>query len=124
MARIETLIVDDQDDMRLLLRTVIELANGCLSVVAEASSGPDALEQAERWDPQVVVLDAMMPEMSGLETAVRLRRKSSSLVLILCSAYLSDEVILRARDAGFNAWLPKDQVHVLPDLIRSTVGVA
>ena len=123
MTKIGTLIVDDQDDMRLLLRTVIELANGCLTVVGEASNGPDALEQTAKSDPRVVVLDAMMPEMSGLETAARLRRRSDSLVLILCSAYLSDEVIAGARRVGFNAWLSKDQLHVLPQLIRSTVGL-
>ena len=122
MTPISTLIVDDQDDMRLLLRTVIELANGCLSVVGEASSGREALEQAERHDPTVVVLDEMMPEMSGLETAARIRAKRPWQILILCSAYLSDEVVGRARQAGVNAWLPKEQVGVLPDLIRSTVA--
>lgn len=118
MGQIRTLIVDDQDDIRLLLRTVIDLANDGLAVVAEASSGTEALTQADACDPSVVVIDEMMPEMSGLETARRLLARRPGQILVLCSAYLDEKIRQKAREVGINACLAKDHVHDLPDLLR------
>jgi DNA-binding NarL/FixJ family response regulator len=120
-SQIRTLIVDDQSDVRLLLRTVIDRANRGLRVVAEASSGPEALVQAEECDPTVVVLDEMMSDMSGLETAEHLRARHPSQIVILCSAYLDEGVIARARQIGVHAWLSKDELRELPGLIRTLV---
>ncbi|HZU71160.1 MAG TPA: response regulator transcription factor [Acidimicrobiales bacterium] len=120
-SQIRTLIVDDQSDVRLLLRTVIDRANAGLSVVAEASSGEEALEQVEMWNPLVVVLDEMMAEMSGLDTAAALRARRPSQILVLCSAYLDEDVIARAREIGIDAWVSKDALRELPGLIRNLV---
>lgn len=118
---IRALIVDDQSDVRLLLRTVIDRANRGLRVVAEASSGPEALQQAAQCHPTVVVLDEMMADMSGLETAEHLRARHPSQIVILCSAYLDEGVIARARQIGVHAWLSKDELRELPGLIRALV---
>jgi CheY-like chemotaxis protein len=119
MGEISTLIVDDQDDMRLLVRTYITHANRGLCVVGEAASGAEALDQADACDPRVVVLDEMMPEMSGLETAARLRARRPSQIVILFSAYLDDDVLDRAHGVGIDACLAKDAIRELPGLIRS-----
>jgi NarL family two-component system response regulator YdfI len=119
---ITTLIVDDQEDIRLLLRLLIEAANAGLSVVGEAASGRDALLQVEKVQPTVIIFDEMMPEMSGVEAARQVRRSRPSQIMILCSAYLDNEVIARARSAGMSAWLPKEQITELPDLIRRIVS--
>lgn len=119
---ISTLIVDDQADIRLLLRVLIDAANDGLFVVGEASSGAEALESIDAQQPLVVVLDEMMPNMSGTETAGRVRASRPSQILILCTAYLDDAVIARARAAGMDGWLDKQQISELPDLIRSIVA--
>lgn len=118
---ITTLIVDDQDDIRLLLRLLIETANDGLTVVGEAANGPDALAQVAAIEPCVVVFDEMMPEMTGVEAARQVRETRPSQITILCSAYLDNDVIDRARAAGMDGWLAKEHITELPDLIRRLV---
>ena len=120
--QITTLIVDDQRDIRLLLRILIDAADDGLSVVGEAASGPEALAEVERIEPVVVVFDEMMPEMTGSEAAAKLRRLRPAQIMVLCTAYLDDQVIERARAAGMDAWLAKQDVAELPDLIRRLVA--
>jgi CheY-like chemotaxis protein len=116
---IETMIVDDQADVRQLIRVVIELANRGLSVSAEAGSGPEALEQLEHHEPTVVVLDEMMPEMSGLETVAAIRERRPDQPIILFSAFLDRRLREQAEAAGVSACVPKEDVAKLPDVIRS-----
>ena len=118
---ITTMIVDDQDDIRLLLRMLIETANDGLTVVGEAANGSDALAQVDQISPCVIVFDEMMPEMTGVEAARRIRQTRPAQITILCSAYLDNEVIERARAAGMSGWLAKEQIVELPDLIRRLV---
>ena len=120
--QITTLIVDDQQDIRLLLRILIDAANDGLSVVGEAASGQEAIAEVERIEPVVVVFDEMMPEMTGSEAAAQLRRMRPAQIMVLCTAYLDDQVIERARAAGMDAWLAKQDVAELPDLLRRLVA--
>ena len=120
--QITTLIVDDQQDIRLLLRILIDAANDGLSVVGEAASGQEAIAEVERIEPVVVVFDEMMPEMTGSEAAAHLRRMRPAQIMVLCTAYLDEQVIERARAAGMDAWLAKQDVAELPDLLRRLVA--
>jgi len=120
--QITTLIVDDQQDIRLLLRILIDAANDGLSVIGEAASGPEAIAEVERIEPVVVVFDEMMPEMTGSEAAAQLRRMRPAQIMVLCTAYLDEQVIERARAAGMDAWLAKQDVADLPDLLRHLVA--
>ena len=120
--QITTLIVDDQQDIRLLLRILIDAANDGLSVVGEAASGREAIAAVEQIEPVVVVFDEMMPEMTGSEAAAQLRRMRPAQIMVLCTAYLDEQVIERARAAGMDAWLAKQDVAELPDLLRRLVA--
>ena len=122
MQEISTLIVDDQADVRMLLRVLIDAADEGLFVVGEAASGAEALESIDAQQPLVVVIDEMMPNMSGTETATRVRESRPSQILILCTAYLDDAVIARARAVGMDGWLDKQEITRLPELIRSVVA--
>jgi two-component system, chemotaxis family, chemotaxis protein CheY len=115
---IRTMVVDDQEDVRVLLRLVIELGDEGLKVSCEAASGREALAKLDRCDPRVVVLDQMMPGMNGIETAVRIKSERPGQLLILCTAYLDPDVAAGARAAGVNAVLHKDEITTLPALIR------
>ena len=72
--KVGTLIVDDQKDIRYLIRIIIEAANQGLFVLGEAADGPEAVRRAEELDPQVIVFDQMMPGMTGLEAAQAIRQ--------------------------------------------------
>jgi len=121
---IRTLIVDDQPDVRLLMRLVLEVANEGLVVSGEAAGGREALDTLDEDDPVVVVLDQMMPDMNGLETATRIRARRPRQIIVLCSAYLDDDMVERARDLGVQWCVGKAEVRRLPDVIREAVRTA
>lgn len=121
---VPTMVVDDQPDIRLLLTILINKADHGLVVVAEAASGAEAIERSAEMDPLVVIMDEMMPGMSGLETVDQLRQASKQQIIILCSAYLDDELVERAREAGVVHCLAKEDMRELPDLIRRAVAEA
>lgn len=114
------LLVDDHDDIRLLWRLAIEAANQDLQVVAEAANGVEAIAHAGQAD--VLVIDQMMPGMTGLELVEELRARGRTPVVILCSAYLSREVLARAAEMGVAACLPKDRMRDLPEAIRTAAA--
>ncbi|MGH2687455.1 MAG: response regulator transcription factor, partial [Actinomycetota bacterium] len=64
---IGTFVVDDQADIRLLVRMVVQGAGGGLFVKGEAGNGRDALAALDAVDPDVVLIDEMMPGLTGLE---------------------------------------------------------
>ena len=119
---IPTMIVDDQSDVRFLIRTIIEGADHGLFVTGEAASGHEALARIEQDDPVVVVLDEMMPAMSGLETLRHIRRTRPRQVVIMCSAFLDDDLAERAHAFGAEAWISKEEIHGLPEMIRQAVS--
>ena len=109
-----TLIVDDDEDMRFLLRVLIEAANEGLTIAAEASSGDEAIAQWREHQPDVVVLDHRMPDRTGLEVAAEILAEHPGQSIILFSAYLDDETIARADELGVRACLSKDDYDELP----------
>src|SRR5690349_17767244 len=91
---VSILVVDDQADLRLLMRTIITAENHGLSCEGEAASGEEALAFFDQREcgSTVVVLDQMMPGMTGLETARALLARHPGLPIILFSAYIDDEL--------------------------------
>lgn len=93
------LIVDDNADVRMLLRIGIELRDG-IDVVAEAKNGLEALEAAERMRPDIVILDREMPVAGGLEVLPRLRELCPSALIVLYTAIADHDVRRAASSAG------------------------
>jgi CheY-like chemotaxis protein len=119
---IRTMIVDDQDDIRVLLRMMIEVAGIDAQVSCEAASGKEAVAKIECCDPEVVVLDEMMPDMNGVETAGAILARRPTQQMILCTAFLDPDLESRARAAGFRAVLHKDRISTVPALILELAG--
>ena len=122
--QIGALIVDDQEDVRLLIRMLIEAANRGLFVSGEAANGREALERLDECDPAVVVLDAMMPDIDGLKTAELIRRRRPGQPMILCSAYLDDELRKKAEAAGIAVCLTKGEFEDIPETVREVASAA
>jgi CheY-like chemotaxis protein len=112
--RTGALIVDDTADMRLLIRIIIEAADQGLFVSGEAESGKEALAQFDACDPAVVVLDQMMPGLTGLETAALIKARRPEQPMILCSAYLDDLLREQAVAVGIQISLPKERYAEIP----------
>jgi DNA-binding NarL/FixJ family response regulator len=118
MARpVRVLVADDQPLLRAGFASLLE-GSGAIEVVGEASTGIEAIEQAERLRPDVVLMDIRMPDMDGIEATRRLTR---SRVLILTTFGL-DEYIIDALRAGAAGFILKDsQVN---DLVAAVLAVA
>lgn len=108
------LIVDDDEDMRFLLRVLIEAANEGLVIAGEARSGDEALVKWREHRPDVIVLDNRMPGRSGLEVAEEILAERPDQSIILFSAYLDDDTVARAGALGVRACLSKDDYDQLP----------
>jgi signal transduction histidine kinase/ActR/RegA family two-component response regulator len=98
------LIVEDNPDVRLALRTLLEQAG---HTVHEASDGTAGVEAAARLQPDVVLVDIGMPGIDGYEVARRLRERFAHLRLVALTGYGQSEDRRRARAAGFDEHLVK-----------------
>jgi DNA-binding NarL/FixJ family response regulator len=121
---IRVLLVDDEEDIRLVMRVGLDLANQDLVVVGEAASGESALALADELDPTIVVLDQRMPGLSGLETAVQLLQRRPGQRMMLCSAFLDGRLVAEATAAGFRSCIRKDDIPQLPELLRAMARAA
>jgi YesN/AraC family two-component response regulator len=111
------LIVDDEEDMRALLRSTIEIANEGLHVAGEAVDGEDALTQWRETKPEIVVLDQRMPGATGLEVAQRILAEHPEQTIILFSAYLDQEITDAAARLGIRACMSKREISRVPEAL-------
>jgi DNA-binding NarL/FixJ family response regulator len=106
-APIRVLVADDHAIVRTGIRHVLESEPG-YEVVAEASTGAEALELASSLRPDVVVLDISMPGESGLRVAAELRRRLPETQVLILSMHDNTEYVLESLRAGVHGYLLKD----------------
>ena len=99
---IRLLLVDDEAMVRTGLRLILETEDD-LRVVGEAATGVEAIEQASRLNPDVVLMDVRMPRMDGVEACRRLVEASNAKVVILTTFDLDEHLFsaIRAGACGF-----------------------
>lgn len=112
-----TLIVDDEEDMRILLRATIEAANRGLSVAGEASGGEDGLAQWRAQRPDIVLLDQRMPDLTGLEVAERILAEAPEQTIVLFTAFLDDATRATAMRLGVRECLSKSDFAKVPEVL-------
>ena len=95
---IKVMLIDDVDHVRRMLKNMLDLDG--FVVVAEASSGKDALTMIGAANPDVVVIDYSMPDMDGIETARQIRAARPDQVMIMYTAYIDADVEERSREVG------------------------
>jgi CheY-like chemotaxis protein len=111
---VRVLIVDDHDDVRFLIRAIIDDAAEDVVVVGEADGVRAALESIDALDPDVVVLDAVMPVVSGIEAAPMILARRPAQKILLCSALVDEEVRAKAEQAGITDCVSKDDMDAIP----------
>ena len=109
---IRVLIVDDHAVVRQGLRTFLELqddpAGLAIEVVGEAADGAQAVEQARRLQPDVVLLDLVMPVLGGIEAIPRIIEGSPRSRVIILTSFGEEDKLLPAIRAGAQGYLLKD----------------
>jgi two-component system, NarL family, response regulator LiaR len=119
--QIRVVLVDDHCVVRQGLRTYLESFSD-LEVVGEASSGEEALRSIERWLPDVVVMDLLMPGgMDGVETIRHVRQLTPHTQVIALTSYTDDARVIAVLRAGAIGYVRKDAT---PDVLLVAVRAA
>jgi len=111
MLVISVLVADDHGIVREGLRRLLE-AEEDVQVVCEAGDGREVLEQVEKHQPDVVVLDITMPRLGGLETLERIRAKHPGVKVILLSVHGDPPFIQSAISLGADGYVLKNGLAV------------
>lgn len=120
--KIRVLIVDDQALIRTGIVTLLARKPG-IEVVGQASNGQEALELVAALDPDVVLMDVMMPVMDGVEATRRLAERGSRPAVIILSTFRDDEYVFRGIAAGARGYLLKDVDHkALAEAVRTVAA--
>jgi two-component system, NarL family, response regulator YdfI len=118
------LIVDDSDLIRRALKRMIEESNQFV-VCGEAANGKEAIDQATKLRPNLIILDMSMLEVNGLEAAQVLKKILPTVPLILYTSHADSAVKETARALGFHAVVPKDtKAEMILVHARNLLGVA
>lgn len=116
MNPIGILLADDHTILRQGVRRILESDSGFL-VVAEAASGLQAVELAQRHQPDVAIVDIAMKELNGIEATAQMLRRSPKTAVLILSMFADERYVVRAVKAGARGYLLKDSVE--EDLLQA-----
>lgn len=122
--KIRLLIVDDHAMVRQGLRTFLELQDTSalpIEVVGEAANGVQGVELARKTQPDIVLLDLVMPEMDGIQAVPRIIGCSPNSRVIILTSFGEEDKVLPAIRAGAQGYLLKD---IPPDELVEAVRQA
>lgn len=105
--RIRVMIVDDHAVMRTGLRYTLKSFDD-LELVGEAGSGASAIEKCARLQPDVILMDMVMPGMDGAETTLRIRQCCPEIQIIALTSFQEKDMVERALQAGAIGYLLKN----------------
>jgi DNA-binding NarL/FixJ family response regulator len=118
---IETIHVLAVDDHPLLRKGISVLVNGetDMKLVAEASTGVEAIKQFRQHRPDITLMDLQMPDMNGIDATIAIRQEFPDARIIVLTTYTGDMQVVRALKAGARGYLLKAKVNEeLLDTIR------
>ena len=107
MTKIQVMIVDDHAIVREGLRMLLDEEPG-IEVIGEAGNGKEALLRAEKLQPQVILMDLVMPEMDGIAATQAIRQKVPNCQVLVLTSFAEDQRVPDAIQAGAIGYLLKD----------------
>jgi DNA-binding NarL/FixJ family response regulator len=106
-ARIRVLIVDDHQVVRTGLKTFFDLLPD-IEVVGEASDGSEGVAMARRLEPDVVLMDLLMPNMDGITAIGRIKAERPETEIVTMTSFIEEEKVTSALEAGASGYVLKD----------------
>jgi DNA-binding NarL/FixJ family response regulator len=103
----KVVVADDQTAVREGLVTILELIPG-IEVVGAAADGAEAIELADLWSPDVVLMDLRMPRVDGVQATAAIRSRHPKIQVVVLTTHADDESILGALAAGAIGYLTKN----------------
>jgi DNA-binding NarL/FixJ family response regulator len=105
--RIRVLIVDDHGVVRRGLRGFLDLLDD-IEVVGEAENGRQAVDAAARVNPDVVLMDLLMPELDGIGAIAAIKSAQPEIEIVALTSFIEEEKVTTALEAGATGYLLKD----------------
>jgi len=118
----DILVADDHKGVRRLLFEVLSKEG---YVVELAASGKEAVEEVQKNNPRVVLMDIRMPGLDGLETLKKIRRRGNSVEIVLMTAYEAMDIIREAKKLGVSHFITKPfDIDEIRCLVRTILAEA
>jgi len=106
MMKIRLLLVDDHAVVRTGLRMMLEGEND-LEIVGEAENASDALNQISELEPEVVLMDIGLPDMSGIDATRKIKQLAPDTAVVALTIHEDEEYFFKMLDAGASGYVPK-----------------
>jgi len=107
---IRILTVDDHPLLREGIAALVN-AEADMKIVAEASTGDEAIDQFRRFRPEVTLMDIQMPGLNGIDAIQRILDEFAGARIVVLTTYTGDVQVIRALRAGARAYILKGHVH-------------
>ena len=118
--KIRILLVDDHDVVRSGVRMLLE-NEADLVILGEAGSGQQALELVEKLDPDVVIMDITLPDMSGIEVTQRIKESHPKIAVVALTIHEDQQYFFEMLQVGASAYVPK---RAAPDDLITAIRAA
>jgi len=119
--KIRVLLAEDHILVRQGFRRILEDDPG-ITVVGEARTGLEAIEQCKELKPDVVVMDLSMPELGGLEATAEVLKANPQIKILILSMYSNEAYVRKAFELGAKGYILKNAIEV--DLTRAVMALA
>ena len=103
---VRVFVVDDHPAFRKALSSALSMIDD-IEVAGEAGGGIAACEEVEHLDPDVIIMDLSMPDLSGIDAMKRIHERRPDLPVVILTAHADEGVEREAREAGASGFLPK-----------------
>lgn len=107
MEKVRVLIADDQKMVREGLKLILEKYKR-FDFVGEACNGFEAITQAKKQLPDVILMDMRMPEMNGIDATLRIKQHNPQVKVLILTTFNEQEMILKAIQNGASGYVLKD----------------
>lgn len=127
MKVIKVILIDDHEMVRLGIKSYLNLQPD-VEVIAEASNGKDGVERALELRPDVLIMDLVMPEMSGIEATLAILEKWPEAKILVLTSYLDNAKIYPVLEAGAKGYMLKtssaDEIlHAIRRVARGELAI-
>jgi len=106
MSEIRLLLVDDHEVVRTGLRMLLE-SQSDIKILAEASTGAEAIQMAREFKPDVVVMDITLPDITGIEATRRLKERQPEIAVVALTIHEDEQYFFEMLQAGASGYVPK-----------------
>lgn len=137
MSKLTLLLVDDHEVVRTGLRMLLE-SQPDISIIGEASTGEEALAMVDQLQPDVVVMDITLPDISGIEATKHIKQSHPDVAVVALTIHEDEQYFFQMLQAGVSGYVPKraapedlisaiqaahaEEVYIYPSLAKTLVA--